>query len=86
MNITATFVLMFLSLVTPVLWRGISGRDDVPWLPFVLLALGWAVLVPIVFYPIATSLWAAIDLAMRPLDPVEQAEAELHRSDTDGGR
>ena len=84
LNITATFVLMFLSLVAPVLWRGISGRDDVPWWPFVLLALGSAVLVPILFYPVAASSWAAIDLAMRPLDPVEQAEAELHRGDPTG--
>ena len=78
MNITATFVLMFVTLVAPVLWRGISGRDDIPWWPFVLGALGWAVLVPIVFYPIACSWWAAIDLAMRPLDPAEEADAEVH--------
>lgn len=82
MNITATFVLMFVTLVAPVLWRGISGRNDVPWWPFVLGALGWAVLVPILFYPVACSLWAAIDLAMRPLDVEEQLDASLHAAES----
>jgi uncharacterized protein (DUF983 family) len=36
------------------------------------------VLLPIVLYPVAKSLWASIDLAMRPLEPVEEAEAALH--------
>jgi hypothetical protein len=36
---------------------------------------------------VAKSLWASIDLAMRPLEPVEEAEAAIHeaeagRSDT----
>jgi hypothetical protein len=29
-------------------------------------------------YPYAKSTWAAIDLAARPLDPVEEAEAAQH--------
>lgn len=36
------------------------------------------IVLPIVLYPVAKSLWAAIDLAMRPLEPVEEAEAALH--------
>ena len=36
------------------------------------------VVLPIVLYPLAKSLWASIDLAMRPLEPVEEAEAALH--------
>jgi hypothetical protein len=35
-----------------------------------------AVLVPIVFYPVSYTVWAAIDLAMRPLEPAEVADAE----------
>jgi hypothetical protein len=45
------------------------------------LAVGcgvFAVLSPIVFYPIAASTWAAIDLLMRPLDPDEELDAARH--------
>ena len=34
-----------------------------------------AVVLPVVFYPISYTLWAAIDLASRPLEPAEEAEA-----------
>jgi hypothetical protein len=37
-----------------------------------------AVVVPIVFYPFSYTIWAAVDLAMRPLDPAEQADAAAH--------
>jgi hypothetical protein len=30
---------------------------------------------PVVFYPVAKTVWAAIDLGMRPLDVAEEAEA-----------
>jgi uncharacterized protein (DUF983 family) len=77
MNITATFTLMFLSFISYVLWRGITG-DRPPFAPFVVAALFSAVVVPIAFYPMAVSGWAAMDLVMRPLDPVEEAEAAVH--------
>jgi len=32
----------------------------------------------LITYPFAKTTWAAIDLATRPLDPVEEAEAALH--------
>jgi uncharacterized protein (DUF983 family) len=34
-----------------------------------------AVVLPVVFYPISYTLWAAVDLASRPLEPAEEAEA-----------
>jgi uncharacterized protein (DUF983 family) len=80
MNIVVTFGLMFLSLISYVAWRGITGRDDIPMWPFAVACLGWAVVVPVVFYPVASSWWAAIDLAMRPLDPAELADADAHRA------
>lgn len=44
------------------------------------LALGGAtaVLLPLLTYPFAKSVWAAIDLAARPLEPTEEADALLH--------
>ena len=35
-----------------------------------------AVVTPVVFFPFSRTIWAAIDLALTPLDVVEQAEAE----------
>ncbi len=43
--------------------------------PVTIAGLAVAIIVPIVFYPSAQTMWAGADLAMRPLDPVEQAEA-----------
>jgi len=36
----------------------------------------FAFVMPVVFFPISKSSWAAIDLAMRPLEPYEEADAE----------
>ena len=36
------------------------------------------VAVPIAFYPVSYTVWAAVDLAMRPLEPAEVADAEAH--------
>jgi uncharacterized protein (DUF983 family) len=44
----------------------------------VALALGvvvaTAVIVPLVFYPVSKTLWSAIDLAMRPLEPDDDVD------------
>jgi hypothetical protein len=47
-----------------------------PW-----LAVGGAVqlVLPLAFYPFSKTIWAALDLIMRPLDPHEEAEAVLRR-------
>jgi hypothetical protein len=37
------------------------------------LAVG--LVVPVVFFPFSYTLWAAIDLAMRPIEPAEEADA-----------
>lgn len=74
MNMVATFTLMIAALLTWVFWRGVTGESVALW-PFAAACLAFAVLGPAIFYPWAASTWAAMDLAMRPLDPVEQAEA-----------
>jgi uncharacterized protein (DUF983 family) len=56
----------------------LARGDDTPLVPFLIAAAVIVVLIPIVAYPFAKSLWASIDLAMRPLDPVEEAEAAVH--------
>lgn len=80
LNITLTFALMFLSLISYVAWRGVTG-EAIPFAPFVVACLVFAVLTPIAFYPIAASGWAAFDLTTRPLDPDEEADAASHATD-----
>ena len=78
MNVTATFVLMFVSLIAYVFWRGVTGEAIAFW-PFAVACIVFAVVTPIVFYPFAASGWAAMDVAMRPLDADEEMDADLNR-------
>jgi uncharacterized protein (DUF983 family) len=56
----------------------LAGGNGVNVWAFVAAAAAIVIVLPIVMYPIAKSLWASIDLAMRPLEPVEEAEAALY--------
>ena len=76
-------ILPLLGLMAFMVYLLASGREITVWL-FVAAAALIVVVLPIVLYPIAKALWAAIDLAMRPLEPVEEAEAAL-REATDNG-
>ena len=51
---------------------------DVPVVPLMLATVAIAVLVPVLFYPFSSTLWAAVDLAMHPLDAAAVADAEAH--------
>lgn len=42
-------------------------------------ALAVAVVVPFLCYPMSRTLWAAVHMAMSPLDPAEQADAAVFR-------
>ena len=71
MNTIVTFGLIAVVLVVGV----IGTYPDVAVGPILAVAVPVAVVVPVAFYPISYTLWAAIDLAMRPLEPAEEAEA-----------
>jgi uncharacterized protein (DUF983 family) len=73
-----TLALMILPLLVYVFWRGISGRDDIAFLPFAIVAIALAAVVPVVGYPFTSTTWAAIDLASRPLEADELADAEAN--------
>lgn len=51
---------------------------DIPFWAFIGLAIVAVLVVPLVGYPVSKTLWSAIDLASRPPDVVEQAEAAAH--------
>jgi len=55
--------------------RGRAG-SLVPW---IVVSAGIQVILPFFFYPFSKTIWSALDLAMRPLDPHEEAEAILRR-------
>lgn len=89
-NVSVTLALMFVALMVFVLQRAISGSTGPLW-PILAVCGACAVLGPVLLYPIAATTWAALDLAARPLEPHEEAEAALwvaadERDDPDGGR
>ena len=77
LNFGVTETLVFLVLIGYAIWRGMSGSHASVW-PLVAGGAVFAVVAPIVFYPVAASTWAAIDLLMRPLDADEELDAQRH--------
>jgi uncharacterized protein (DUF983 family) len=62
---------------------------DIAMVPILAVALPAVVVVPIVFYPFSYTIWSAVDLAMRPLEPAEEADAAAYiaaRSEPPAGR
>jgi hypothetical protein len=57
-----------------------ANNPDVSLWPVAVAGLIAAVVTPIVFFPFSRTIWAAIDLALTPLDVIEQAEAETAKA------
>jgi uncharacterized protein (DUF983 family) len=74
MNTIVTFGLLAVVLLVGT----ILSYPDIAVVPMLIAAAVVAVVVPIVFYPFSYTIWAAVDLAMRPLDAAEQADAAAH--------
>jgi hypothetical protein len=55
------------------LWLG--SHPDASALPFLVAGTLIAVVVPVVFYPFARTIWAALDLAMTPMELDEILDA-----------
>jgi uncharacterized protein (DUF983 family) len=73
-NFTVTIFLMWVVLMTYIIWRAGTGSDDALW-PIMVICVAIGLFVPIVAYPFAAATWAALDLVMRPLEPDEEADA-----------
>jgi uncharacterized protein (DUF983 family) len=84
-NYALTAVLI-VAVVMVYLFAAIGSDGSTSVVPFLITGGIIAVVVPIAFYPFAATTWAAIDLAMRPLDPVEEAEAAVWAEDPEWGR
>jgi uncharacterized protein (DUF983 family) len=74
MNTIVTFGVLAVILVVGI----VVTYPDIAMVPILAVALPAMVVVPIVFYPFSYTLWAAVDLAMRPLEPGEVADAAAH--------
>jgi hypothetical protein len=75
MNTIVTFGLLGIVLLV----GSIATYPDIEVIPIVVVAIVVTVCVPILFYPLSYTLWAAVDLLMRPLEPAEVADANAHR-------
>jgi uncharacterized protein (DUF983 family) len=47
---------------------------EVAVVPMVTISVAVAIVVPLVFFPFSKTLWSAIDLAMRPLEPEDDVD------------
>ena len=65
-SIGALFVTMVVGLV--------ATYPDIATGPLIAITVAVAVVVPLVFYPFSKTLWSAIDLAMRPLEPDDDVD------------
>lgn len=68
-NLAVTEGLLILALLAYV-FRAISDPET-PSTPVIVTALVFAVGAPVAFFPFSRTIWAAIDLAMRPVPPDE---------------
>ena len=73
MNTIVSFVLMFVILGVSL----IIGYPEFPLVPLLAINVGAAVILPLVFYGSSKTLWTAIDLAMRPLEPHEADVSQI---------
>lgn len=66
-NTIVSFGMLLVSLVVSF----IVTFPDFPVVPLMIFHTALAILVPVLFFPISRTLWTAIDIAMRPLEPHE---------------
>jgi uncharacterized protein (DUF983 family) len=70
MNTIVSFGMLGLTLVVGL----VLTWPDPPAIPLLVACVTVAIVVPILFFPVSRTLWSAIDLAMRPLEPRDQID------------
>jgi uncharacterized protein (DUF983 family) len=78
MNTIVSFGVLLVAVVVGI----VVTMPDPPTLVLAGLAVGVAVVVPVVFFPWSRTLWSAIDLLMRPLEPDDEVDARWWPSPT----
>ena len=74
-SLTVNTILTFGAILAVVVIGIVATYPDIAVVPVVLACIAVAVLVPLLVYPFTSTIWAAIDLAMHPLQPAEVADA-----------
>lgn len=74
-NLAISVVSLF--AVCMALVAAIAIDPDTNYVGFLVVGAVIAVAAPVLCYPFSRTVWSAIDLAMTPLEPVEEAEAAL---------
>ena len=64
-------VISFGALLVTVVAGVVATAPDINVVPLVVASCAVAVLAPLVVFPFSRTIWSAIDLAMRPLEPGE---------------
>jgi hypothetical protein len=57
----------------------VLSHPDFAMVPLVVAAVVTAVVVPLAFYPSSKTMWTAIDILMRPLEPGEAVMTDVGR-------
>lgn len=70
MNTIVSFVVLFAVMAVGL----IVTYPDIAVGPLIVIVVTVAVVVPLFFYPFSKTLWGAIDLAMRPLEPDDDVD------------
>lgn len=81
MNIVVTFGLLLLAIVIGF----IVSYPDIAVVPILIAGFAIAVLVPVLFLPFSRTIWAAVELAMRPLTSAECEEAAAYAAPSSAG-
>jgi uncharacterized protein (DUF983 family) len=72
-NFGVVLAVLFVMVMGVALWLG--SHPDASALPFLVTGTAIAVVVPVAFYPFARTIWAALDLAMTPMELDEILDA-----------
>ena len=77
-SMTINTIVTFLSLAAAVAVAMAVTWPEVPVGPVIGIGAATAIVVPLAFWPFSATIWAAVELAMRPLEPDELADAADH--------
>jgi uncharacterized protein (DUF983 family) len=75
LNTIVSFSVLFVVVVAGL----VLSHPDFAMVPLVSAATVTAVVVPLMFYPSSKTMWTAIDVLMRPLEPGETAVTDVGR-------
>jgi uncharacterized protein (DUF983 family) len=81
-NFAITEGFLFVLLMGFVLWK--VQRPDAGIVGPLSIGLALAILLPVLFYPFARTIWSALDLAMHPVEAAEAEAAERALADDPG--